>query len=71
MLAQHKIPLLHICGDADEVVPYEENTVILRECYEKLDGKITVIVKPGFKHHPHGLDEPGSAVEWILGALGG
>ncbi|MFO1065083.1 MAG: alpha/beta fold hydrolase [Pirellulales bacterium] len=28
-LAQAKIPLLHICGDADEVVPFAENTELL------------------------------------------
>lgn len=65
-LAKAKVPLLHICGDADEVVPYPENTVILKERYEKLGGKIHVIVKPGLKHHPHGLDDPTPAVEYIL-----
>lgn len=69
-LAKAKVPLLHICGDADEVVPYPENTVILKERYEKLGGKIHVIVKPGLKHHPHGLDDPTPAVEFIMKELG-
>ena len=68
-LAKAKVPLLHICGDADEAVPYPENTVILKSRYEALGGKIHVIVKPGFKHHPHGLDDPTPAVEFILKAL--
>ena len=69
-LAKAKVPLLHICGDADEVVPYAENTVLLKERYEKLGGKIHVIVKPGLKHHPHGLDDPQPAVDFILKQLG-
>ncbi len=65
-LADAKVPLIHICGDADEVVPFEENTVILKERYEKLGGSMTLIVKKGFKHHPHGLDDPTPIVEFIL-----
>ena len=65
-LADAKIPIIHLAGDADEVVPYPENTVILKERYEKLGGKITVIVKKGFKHHPHGLDDPTPVVDFIL-----
>lgn len=65
-LAEAKIPILHLAADADEVVPYEENTVLLKKRYEDLGGPITVIVKHGLKHHPHGLEEPTPAVEWIL-----
>lgn len=69
-LAKAKVPLLHICGDADEVVPYPENTVLMKERYEKLGGTIHVIVKPGLKHHPHGLDDPTPAVEFVMKHLG-
>jgi alpha-beta hydrolase superfamily lysophospholipase len=66
-LVAAKVPLLHVCGDADEVVPYEENTAILKDRYEKLGGSITVMIKKGFKHHPHGLaDNPAPIVEFIM-----
>lgn len=65
-LADANIPLLHVCGDADEVVPFEENTVILKERYEQLGGSISLIIKKGYKHHPHGLDDPAPIVEFIL-----
>jgi hypothetical protein len=68
-LAEHKVPLLHLCGDADEAVPYPENTVILAERYRKLGGPITVIVKPGLGHHPHGLEDPTPVVDFILALL--
>ena len=54
-LAKAKIPLFHLCGDSDTVVPYEENTAIVKERYEKLGGPITVMMKKGMDHHPHGL----------------
>jgi hypothetical protein len=60
------VPIIHMAGDADEVVPYEENTVILKQRYEAMGGKITVIVKKGFKHHPHGLDDPSPVVDFVL-----
>lgn len=65
-LAEAKIPLIHVCGDADEVVPYAENTALLKERYEDLGGQITVIIKKGFKHHPHGLDDPAPLVDFII-----
>ncbi len=65
-LARAHVPIIHCAADADDVVPYLENTVILKARYEKLGGTIKVIVKPGFKHHPHGLDDPSPLVEFIL-----
>lgn len=64
-LAEHKIPLLHVYGDADEVVPWEENTGLLAQRYRELGGQITLILKPGVKHHPHGLDHPEPIVEFL------
>lgn len=65
-LAEAKIPVLHVCGDADEVVPFEENTVLLKGRYEKLGGHVELIIKKGFQHHPHGLDDPSPIVAFIL-----
>lgn len=68
-LAQHHVPLIHLCADADEVVPYQENTAILKERYEKLGGRIQVLIKHGYKHHPHGLTDPTPVIEFILAVL--
>ncbi len=65
-LAAHRIPLLHVYGDADEVVPWEENTGIVASRYPKLGGEITLIAKPGCLHHPHGLDDPTPVVDFIM-----
>jgi pimeloyl-ACP methyl ester carboxylesterase len=64
-LAAAKVPLLHVYGDADEVVPWDENTGVVAERYKKLGGSITLIAKPGVKHHPHGLDDSVPIVKFI------
>jgi len=65
-LAAAKVPLLHVYGDADDVVPWEENTGVVVERYRKLGGTITLIAKPGVGHHPHGLQDPTPVVNFIL-----
>jgi pimeloyl-ACP methyl ester carboxylesterase len=70
-LAQAKVPLLHVYGDADDVVPWEENTGLLADRYRKLGGTITLIAKPGVGHHPHGLDDSTPIVEFIAKHAGG
>ena len=65
-LAKAKIPLLHVCGAADDVVPIEENTRLLEERYLTLGGPITVISKPGNNHHPHSLKDPAIIVAFVL-----
>ena len=65
-LAAAKIPLLHVYGDADKTVPWDENTKVLADRYRALGGNITLIPKPGVDHHPHGLTDPAPIVEFIL-----
>ena len=64
-LAAARIPLIHVVGDADDVVPVEENTAVIETKYKALGGKITVLHKPGVGHHPHGVDDPKPLVEFI------
>ncbi|MBE6365665.1 MAG: alpha/beta hydrolase [Lentisphaerae bacterium] len=64
-LADNHIPILHLCADADELVPAAENTAILEKRYRALGGHIEVIWKPGAKHHPHCLSDPAPIVDFI------
>lgn len=70
-LAKARIPLIHVFGDADDLVPWEENTGVIKTRYEKMGGSITLIRKPGVGHHPHGLDDPTPVVEFIVKHCGG
>jgi lysophospholipase L1-like esterase/pimeloyl-ACP methyl ester carboxylesterase len=67
-IVKGKYPMLHVCGDADEVVPMEENTIPFEQKVKALNGNITVIHKPGLKHHPHSLPNPAPIVDFILKA---
>ncbi len=67
-LAAAHVPLLHVYGDADDVVPWEENTGLIAKRYRKLGGSITLIAKPGVGHHPHGLEDSAPIVDFILKA---
>lgn len=69
-LARAGVPLLHVVGDADEVVPVVENTAILEQRYKALGGSIQVIHKPGVGHHPHSLKDPAPIVDFILASAG-
>ncbi len=64
-LAARRVPLLHVFGDADEVVPWAENTGLIASRYQALGGSITPIRKPGLGHHPHGLDDSTPIIEFI------
>ena len=70
-LAKAGVPLIHVVGDADIVVPVAENTSILERRYKKLGGRIKVIHKAGVGHHPHSLADPAPLVEFILKAQTG
>ena len=65
-LAEAKVPVIHVCGDADESVPFEKHTAEFARRYRKLGGPIKVIVKKGGKHHPHSLKDPTPIVEFVV-----
>jgi dienelactone hydrolase len=64
-LAKAKVPVLHVYGDADEVVPWDENTGVVAKRYRELGGEIQLIAKPGGHHHPHGLDDSTPIVDFL------
>ena len=65
-IAQARIPIIHVVGDADDVVPWDENTLVLKQRYEALGGHVELIVKHGVGHHPHSLQDPAPIVDYIL-----
>ncbi|MFN5469464.1 MAG: alpha/beta hydrolase family protein [Pirellulaceae bacterium] len=63
-VAQRHIPILHVSGDADSIVPLPENTEAIQKAYQALGGKMEVIIKPGIGH-VHGLDDSTPIIEFI------
>lgn len=62
-LAKAGVPILLVCGDTDDAVPYEENDALMEQRYKALGGAITVIVES--KGHTHGMDDPTPVLEFI------
>lgn len=65
-LVEYRVPILAVCGDSDKTVPFNENMKVLRDEYVRLGGSVRLIVKPGADHHPHGLDNPESIVDFVM-----
>ena len=49
-LAEKKVPMFVVQGDADKAVPYQENALVLKERYEAAGGPITLRLIPGEGH---------------------
>lgn len=69
-IARLGFPMLHVVGDADSVVPVNENTAPFERQLKAAGAAITVIHKPGVGHHPHSLANPRPIVEFMLAATG-
>lgn len=66
-IARFGIPVIMVCGDSDEVVPFEENGKIMEERLTAAGGRCEVIMKKGFGHHPHSLPDPAPLVKFVSG----
>ena len=66
ILAKAKIPIIHVVGDADTVLPVPEHTGLAEARYKKMGGVFKVIHKPGVGHHPHSLKDPTPIVDFVL-----
>jgi len=65
-LAKAGIPIIHVVGDTDDIVPVVENTAIAQARYKELGGVFEVIHKPDVGHHPHSLKDPQPIVDFVL-----
>lgn len=65
-LSKARIPIISVCGDNDQTVPYTENMQKVRDAYQAEGGVVELILKPGCDHHPHSLTNPEPVVDFIL-----
>lgn len=65
-LVKNNIPIILVCGDSDEIVPYEENGKLLNDMYVQSDVVIKTIIKENCGHHPHGLEDNTPIIEFLL-----
>ncbi|MDY3928759.1 MAG: alpha/beta fold hydrolase [Clostridia bacterium] len=64
-LVKNNIPIFLVCGDSDTCVPYEENGKLVYDAYKKAGCDISLVLKPGCDHHPHGLTDNTPIIEFI------
>lgn len=50
-LAKAKVPIFHIHGDSDSIVPLENNSGLVKQRYDKLGGKMTLLTVKGQGHN--------------------
>lgn len=67
-IARLGFPMLHVVGDADNIVPVSENTAPFEQRITAAGGDIQVLHKPGGNHHPHSLPNPTPIVDFVLRA---
>lgn len=67
-LAANQVPMFAVHGDSDVVVPYDDNTKLLKERYEAAGGSFRVKVIPGEGHKvgPSFFESP-ELVDFVLG----
>jgi pimeloyl-ACP methyl ester carboxylesterase len=73
-LAEAGVPVVFVYGDADEVVPAEENALVMEAQYNAAlpEGGVPMkmIAKTGVGHHPHGLEDASEVVAFVKEAAG-
>jgi len=62
-LVKNDVPLLHVCGSLDPLL--RNNTLVAENIYQQLGGRISVMIKEGFAHHPHSLQDPKPIADFI------
>jgi len=66
-LAKATVPIFHIHGDQDKVVPLEANSALVKQRYEKSGGKMTLEVVKGQGHNMwSGWFESETLVDFVI-----
>ena len=61
----HGIPVMLVAGDADEIVPFEENSKIMLDFALERSYDIKYVIKPNCKHHPHSLEDVSLIIDFV------
>jgi pimeloyl-ACP methyl ester carboxylesterase len=65
-IAKAKIPVIHVIGADDNLVPPAMHSDILAKNYQALGGEIEIIRRNLWGHHPHGCDDSSKVLSFIL-----
>jgi hypothetical protein len=62
-LARNDVPILQICGSIDPILG--KNAIAIETIYQQFGGRISMMIKEGFGHHPHSLRDPKPIADFI------
>ncbi len=62
-LARADVPILQICGTIDPMLG--QYTSAIEAIYQQFGGRISMMVKEGYAHHPHSLRNPKPIADFI------
>jgi len=62
-LARNHVPLLHVCGSIDPFLG--KYSAGIESIYHQFGGRISVMIKDGYAHHPHSLPDPTPIADFI------
>jgi pimeloyl-ACP methyl ester carboxylesterase len=71
-LARADVPVLQICGTIDPILG--KNASAIEAIYQQFGGRISMMIKEGYAHHPHSLRNPKPIADFIeqsVQAVGG
>ena len=62
-LAKNGVPLLHVCGSIDPILG--KYSTPIENIYQQFGGRISVMIKDGYGHHPHSLPDAAPIADFI------
>src|SRR6202050_3780678 len=62
-LEQADVPVLQVCGTIDPLLG--PHTSALEAVYQQFGGRISMMIKEGYAHHPHSLRNPKPIADFI------
>lgn len=62
-LAMNDVPLLQVCGSIDPILG--KYSLAIENVYHQFGGRISMMIKEGFGHHPHSLRDPKIIADFI------
>jgi len=62
-LTRNHVPLLHVCGSIDPLLG--KFSTPIETLYRQFGGRISVMIKDGYAHHPHSLPDPTPIANFI------
>jgi hypothetical protein len=62
-LAANGVPLLQVCGSIDPLLGI--NATAIENIYHQFGGRISMMIKEGYAHHPHSFRDPKPIADFI------